>query len=91
MTTRSGDPASIVFGQVPAASVIAECLRVQADVPPRGALARFFGRSPLSDDSRPWYLGALGEQQVAQRLSALGTEWTVLHSVPAGTRGSDSL
>ena len=38
---------------------MAECLRVQADVPPRGAIARTFGRSPLSDESRPWYLGAL--------------------------------
>lgn len=89
VTTNTGDAASITFGQVPAARVIAECLRVQAGVPPRGALARFFGRSPLSDDSRSWYLGALGEKQVAQRLAALGPEWTVLHSVPIGTRGSD--
>ena len=52
------------FGTVAAASVMAECLRVQADVPPRGAIARTFGRSPLSDESRPWYLGALGELDV---------------------------
>lgn len=30
------------------------------------------GRSPLSDDSRPWYLGALGELQVAEQLAKLG-------------------
>jgi hypothetical protein len=64
-------------------------LRVQADVSPRGAFARAFGRSPLSDESRPWYLGALGELDVASRLDSLGEGWTVLHSVPIGTRGSD--
>lgn len=77
------------FGAVAAASVIAECLRVQALVTPRSAFARFLGRSPLSDDSRPWYLGALGELDVAARLASLEVDWTVLHSVPVGTRGSD--
>lgn len=82
-------PTSSTFGTVAAASVMAECLRVQADVPPRGAVARTFGRSPLSDESRPWYVGALGELDVAGRLDSLGGEWIVLHSVPIGTRGSD--
>lgn len=82
-------PTSATFGTVAAASVIAECLRVQADVPPRGALARALGRSPLSDESRPWYVGALGELDVAGRLDSIGEGWTVLHSVPIGTRGSD--
>ena len=68
---------------------MAECLRAQAGVPPRGTLARTFGRSPLSDESRPWYLGALGELDVASRLDSLGEGWTILHSVPIGTRGSD--
>lgn len=80
---------SSTFRTVAAASVMAECLRVQADVKPRGTLARPFGRSPLSDESRPWYLGALGELDVAGRLDSLGEGWTVLHSVPIGTRGSD--
>ena len=82
-------PTSSTFGTVAAASVMAECLRVQADVPPRGALARAFGRSPLTDDARSWYVGALGERHVARLLEPLGDEWTVLHSVPIGTRGSD--
>ncbi len=81
--------ASLPFGTVAAASVMAECLRVQADGPRRSALARTFGRSPLSDDSRPWYLGALGELDVAMRLGSLGEGWAALHSVPIGTRGSD--
>ncbi|WP_448655909.1 nuclease-related domain-containing protein [Microbacterium lacticum] len=82
-------PNSLTFGTVAAASVMAECLRVQADVPPRGAVARRFGRSPLSDESRPWHVGALGELDVASRLDSLGDEWTVLNSAPIGTRGSD--
>ena len=82
-------PTSSAFGTVAAASVMAECLRVQADVLPRSAFGRFIGRSPLSDDSLPWYLGALGELDVAARLASLDEGWTVLHSVPVGTRGSD--
>lgn len=77
------------FGTVAAASVMTECLRVQADVLPRSAFARFAGRSPLSDDSRPWYLGALGELDVAARLESRDADWIVLHSVPVGARGSD--
>lgn len=78
-----------VIGSIPAASVISEFLRVQSAVGPRSRAARFFGHSPLSPDSRPWYLGALGELDVANRLDLLGAGWTVLHSVPIGTRGSD--
>lgn len=69
--------------------MIAEFLRVQAAAGPRSRAARFFGRSPLTAESRPWYLGALGELEVANHLDALSPEWTVLHSVPIGTRGSD--
>jgi hypothetical protein len=68
---------------------MAECLRTQAEVRPRSALARLIGRSPLSDESRRWFLGALGELDVARRLESLDHGWTVLHSVPIGTRGSD--
>lgn len=73
----------------PAASVIAECLRVQATVPPNTALQRFFGVSPLGRDAEPWYLGALGELDVARRLEALGPGWVVLNSVPIGSGSSD--
>ncbi|MGX5695559.1 nuclease-related domain-containing protein [Agromyces soli] len=73
----------------PAASVIAECLRTQATAPPCSAGARFFGREPLSADASPWYRGALGELEVARRLTALGPAWRVLHSVPVGRGTSD--
>jgi hypothetical protein len=73
----------------PAAAVIAECLNAHSLAAPRSRLARFAGRSPLTAESRPWYLGALGELEVAQQLSRLPSEWFVAHSLPVGTRGSD--
>ncbi|MGR2752818.1 nuclease-related domain-containing protein [Agromyces arachidis] len=73
----------------PAASVIAECLRVQATVPPNTAVQRFFGVSPLGREAEAWYVGALGELEVARRLAALGPGWVVLHSVPVGSGASD--
>lgn len=87
----STDPPSptAAFGTTPAAAVIAEFLRVQHEAPRRSAVARLLGRSPLTPQSRPWYVGALGELDVARRLAALGSEWTVRHAVPVGTRGSD--
>lgn len=41
------------------------------------------------EDLRSWYAGAVGERHVAWLLQQLGPEWTVLHSVPVGTDGSD--
>ena len=73
----------------PATSVIAECLRVQATVPPNTAVQRFFGVSPLGREAEPWYVGALGELEVARRLGGLGPGWHVLHSVPVGSGSSD--
>ncbi|GAA1758793.1 hypothetical protein GCM10009747_17030 [Agromyces humatus] len=73
----------------PATSVIAECLRVQATVPTNTAVQRFFGVSPLGREAEPWFIGALGEHEVARRLAALGPGWFVLHSVPVGTGSSD--
>lgn len=73
----------------PATSVIAECLRVQATVRKNTALQRFFGVAPIGREAEPWYVGALGELEVARRLVALGPGWYVLHSVPIGTGASD--
>ncbi|MCX7522559.1 nuclease-related domain-containing protein [Microbacterium sp. STN6] len=71
----------------PASAVIAECLSRQSAAVPRTRTARFFGRTPLHPEARSWYAGAIGELHVAQRLSRLGPDWSVLHSVPVG-RGS---
>jgi len=73
----------------PATSVIAECLRVQASVPANTAMQRLFGVSPLGREAEPWFVGALGELEVAKRLERLGVGWYVLHSVPVGTGSSD--
>ena len=75
--------------RAPASAVIAEALRVQADAAPRSAAARFFGRTPLSPESRSWFLGAIGELEVGRVLDRLGDGWLVLHAVPVGTAGSD--
>lgn len=75
--------------RAPASAVIAETLRAQAAAPVQSGPARLFGRSPLTDDSRSWYLGALGELEVARELERLGEDWCVIHAVPVGTAGSD--
>jgi hypothetical protein len=82
-------PPASLHSRTAGASVITRCLAEQSQVPDRGALARLFGRSPLSAESRSWYLGAVGELAVAERLAQLGPAWTVLHSVPVGNGESD--
>lgn len=75
--------------RTPASAVIAETLRVQAGTPPRSACARLFGRTPLSPESQPWFLGAIGELEIGRVLDRLGDGWLVIHAVPVGTAGSD--
>jgi hypothetical protein len=36
-----------------------------------------------------WYLGAIGELEVARVLDQLGADWSVIHALPVGTGGSD--
>jgi hypothetical protein len=43
----------------------------------------------LNVESRPWYLGALGELEVGRLLDQLGAEWFAIHAVPVGRAGSD--
>jgi hypothetical protein len=69
--------------------VIEACLAAQESAKPRGRVARFFGADPLHPDACSWYAGALGEFEVAARLSQLGDGWTVLHAVPVGSGTSD--
>ena len=73
--------------RLPAATAIAEFLRAQDAVPPRRWPARFFGRSPLSDESRAWYWRALGEFEACRGLHELGDAHLVLHAVPASQDG----
>ncbi len=75
--------------RVPAQAVMTELLRRQADTTPHSRLARLLGRSPLTADTRSWYLGALGELEVGALLDRLPAGWYVLHAVPVGDRGAD--
>jgi hypothetical protein len=43
----------------------------------------------ISKDALNWLRGARGELEMAAKLRRLGDEWTVLHSVPVGDKGSD--
>jgi Nuclease-related domain len=70
-------------------AAIQQCLELQSAVAPRGPFERFFGASPLAHNARSWYLGALGEIVVAERLEQLGEDWRVVNAVPVGAAGSD--
>lgn len=69
--------------------VIDETLRRQLIAPPRTSVQRFFGSCPLSDDARPWYLGAVGEIAVGGILERLPEGWSARHALPVGTKESD--
>lgn len=81
--------APTLIDRPPGAGVIAKCLALNAAAPPRGWLARVFGRSPLAADATSWYGGAIGELAVGARLQDLNGDWTVLHSVPIGEHDTD--
>jgi len=48
-----------------------------------------FGIVRLSKDGLNWLRGVRGELDMAKRLRRLGDGWTVLHSIPVGSRESD--
>ncbi|RJT77999.1 NERD domain-containing protein [Arthrobacter cheniae] len=75
--------------RAPGQAVMEELLEAHSTRRPRGRLARVLGVHPLSNDSKPWYWGALGERAVGRVLATLGPEWAVLHAVPVGEKSSD--
>lgn len=80
---RSGASAPVgeitnLRNRVPGQSLIEKVLRLRES-----------DSSLSSEDPQSWYTGAIGERRVAAILTRLGSEWTVLHSVPVGTKGSD--
>jgi hypothetical protein len=90
VNAASANPAIEDLGlRAPASSVIAATLRLQSEVPARSGIARFLGRTPLGTESQPWYQGALGELEVARVLAHLGPDWSAIHAIPVGTKGSD--
>lgn len=56
-----------------------------AESPILGRVRRVVG----TDGDAAWRKGAEGERAVAKTLGKLGDQWTVLHSVPIGTKGTD--
>ena len=70
-------------------SVISELLSVQQAAGQRSSLARLIGISPLLENARPWYWGALGEISVGRLLAKLPEGCHVLHAVPVGRGSSD--
>jgi hypothetical protein len=48
-----------------------------------------FGIVRISKNGLSWLRGVRGELDMAKRLRKLGDEWTVLHSIPIGSRESD--
>lgn len=89
MTTTGDEQAVWLGGNVPAEALMVKLRDEQAGVAPNTRLQSLFGVSPVHPDNRSWYWGARGERIVADRLSRLPDGWTVLHSVPVGTKESD--
>lgn len=75
--------------RIPGQAVIGEFLRRYRATARRSRIARFFGLSPLTTETRSWYRGALGEIVVGDALDTLGPQWDVLHAVPVGSGESD--
>ncbi|WP_246837339.1 nuclease-related domain-containing protein [Salinibacterium sp. UTAS2018] len=76
-------------GRIAGQSAMAAVIAAQAHCAPRGFLARVVGVSPLTDESRARYRGAVGELLVGSILDRLGDSWDVLHGVPLGASSLD--
>lgn len=73
----------------PGQTAMAEFLGAQSEVPDRSLLARLFGLSPLTSQTRPLYHAAVGEIQVGDALDRLGDDWVVTHALPVGAGNID--
>ncbi|GGG71442.1 hypothetical protein GCM10011374_40150 [Kocuria dechangensis] len=82
-------PVTDLRHRIPGQAVIEQVLALQEETAPRSWWQRLLGASPLSDEARPWFKGAIGEIAVGRLLTQLGPTWTVLHAVPVGTHGTD--
>ncbi|NYF10450.1 hypothetical protein HDC94_001606 [Leifsonia sp. AK011] len=80
-----------VRDRIAAQSAMADVVDRQRDAPPRGALPRLIGLSPLLPASRASYRDALAELVVGDILENLGQNWDVLHDVPLGDATLDHL
>ncbi|MGV8859465.1 nuclease-related domain-containing protein [Rhodoglobus sp.] len=76
-------------GRIAGQSAMAAVIEAQSHRAPRGRLARTFGVSPLTDEGKAHYRGAVGELLVGSILDHLGHSWDVLHGVPLGPSSLD--
>jgi hypothetical protein len=76
-------------GRVPGQVAMSTVVGIQLAAPRRSPLARFFGRSPLTPQTRSLYRAAVAEGLVGEMLERLGTRWDVLHVVPVDDSGKD--
>lgn len=86
---RAGPEATTLREQPAGWGIIRRCLELQSAARARGRVRRVFGVDPLHPDAVPWFQAGVGEQELGRVLDRLGPEWTVLHGVPAGARGSE--
>lgn len=68
---------------------IVELLEAQDALPRRTFVSRFFGVTPLTDDTRALYQSAVGEAEVGVALASLGDSWVTIHSLPVAAGGAD--
>jgi hypothetical protein len=73
--------------RMPPSTALRDCLSLQSDAGPQPVLSWLFGVNPLARGARRSYSGAQAELALAKSLTALGSEWTVLHSVPVTEGG----
>jgi hypothetical protein len=64
--------------------IMEELVLIHQNSRPRNAVARFFGGSPLTPESRALFLDAKAEIAVGALLDQLPAGWSVIHSAPAG-------
>ena len=73
--------------RMPPSTALRNCLSLQSDAGPQPVLSWLFGVNPLARGARRSYSGAQAELALVKSLTALGSEWTVLHSVPVTEGG----
>lgn len=73
--------------RMPPSTALRDCLSLQSDAGPQPVLSWLFGVNPLARGARRSYSGAQAELALVKSLTALGSEWTVLHSVPVTEGG----
>ena len=76
--------------RMPPSTALRNCLSLQSDAGPQPVLSWLFGVNPLARGARRSYSGAQAELALVKSLAALGSDWTVLHSVPVTEGGIDA-